>query len=205
MRSEYFPALASGFWLSAGLIVAIGAQNAYVLKQGLLRRNVFVIVALCAAFDALLIGLGVGGMGYLVHLHPYWMQAVRYAGAAFLFAYGARALRAAWRGGGHLEASRQPERSAWQAAGQVLALSALNPHLYLDTVVLLGSVGGRLAWPARGWFAGGAMLASVVWFSSLGFGARFLRPLFQQENAWRILDLAVGIVMFCIAASLLRS
>ena len=203
MRLMYLDALASGFGLSAGLIIAIGAQNAYVLKQGLLQRNVFTIVALCAAFDAVLIALGISGVGYVVHLHPAWMMAVRYAGALFLFVYGVRAFRAAWRGGGHLEASHQPWRSPWQTALQVFALSALNPHVYLDTVVLLGAIGGRLAWPERGWFAGGAMSASIVWFSLLGFGARFLKPVFRKESAWRTLDVMIGLVMFSIAGSLL--
>ncbi|MCY0386059.1 LysE/ArgO family amino acid transporter [Robbsia sp. Bb-Pol-6] len=193
----------SGFGLSAGLIIAIGAQNAYVLKQGLLQRNVFVIVALCSIFDAFLIGLGVGGMGYVVHAHPGLMAVVRYAGAIFLVAYGVKAFRAAWRGGGHLEAVEQPSRSTWQTALQVLALSALNPHVYLDTVVLLGSIGGRLPWPDRAWFAGGAMSASIAWFSLLGFGARFLRPVFRKESAWRMLDIAIGIIMLSMAASLL--
>jgi L-lysine exporter family protein LysE/ArgO len=203
MSNTAVSALLSGFGLGAGFIVAIGAQNAYVLRQGLRRRHVGLIVVLCAGFDILLIGLGVAGMGAVIQKNPVVLDLIRYFGAAFLFFYGCRAFLAAYKGGGHLDAAASEDTSAWTTAVTVLALSALNPHVYLDTVVLLGSIGGRLAWPARAWFAAGAMLASALWFTMLGFGARALDTLFQRESAWRVLDGFIGIVMFTIAGSLL--
>lgn len=198
-------AFLSGLGLGASFIVAIGAQNAYVLKQGLMKRHVALIVTICASFDVLLIAAGVAGMGTLVQAHPALLGAIRYIGAAFLFIYGCRAWLAAYRGGGHLDAASGESASAWRTALTVLALSAFNPHVYLDTVALLGSIGGRLAWPERGWFAAGAMSASILWFALLGFGAGRLSTLFARESAWRVLDGVIGIVMFAIAYALLAA
>jgi L-lysine exporter family protein LysE/ArgO len=194
---------ASGFGLGASLIVAIGAQNAYVLKQGLMRQHVLLIVSICAVIDMTLIALGVGGMGVLIQHSPLLLTAVRWFGAAFLFLYGLRALVAAWRGAGHLDASAAEGASVRKTVMTVLALSLLNPHVYLDTVVLLGAIGARNGWPGDVYFALGAMSASVVWFFTLGFGARLLRPVFERDISWRILDGVIGIVMWSIAASLL--
>ncbi len=203
--SPILHAFLSGFGLGASFIIAIGAQNAFVLKQGLLKRHVGLIVFLCTGFDVMLIGLGVMGMGAIVQAQPALLAAIRYVGAAFLFWYGCRAWRAAYRGAGHLDARNGDPVSASRTALTVIALSALNPHVYLDTVVLLGAIGGSAPWPDRGWFAGGAMLASALWFSALGFGARFLRGLFARANAWRVLDTFIGAVMFTIAGSLLAA
>jgi L-lysine exporter family protein LysE/ArgO len=194
---------ASGFGLGGSLIVAIGAQNAYVLKQGLLRQHVLLIVSICAAIDMALIALGVGGMGVLIQHSPLLLTAVRWFGAVFLFLYGLRAFVAAWRGAGHLDASVAESASVRTTVLTVLALSLLNPHVYLDTVVLLGAIGARNGWPGDVYFALGAMSASVVWFFVLGFGARLLRPVFERDISWRILDGVIGIVMWSIAASLL--
>jgi L-lysine exporter family protein LysE/ArgO len=196
---------ASGFGLGASLIIAIGAQNAYVLRQGLRRRHVGLVVAICAGIDILLIALGVGGMGALIASAPGLQTVVKWAGALFLLLYGLRAFHAAWKGPGHLDAAAAETQTALGAGLTVLALSLLNPHVYLDTVVLLGAIGARYGWPANIWFAAGAMSASVLWFCALGFGARLLKPIFEKDAAWRVLDALVGVVMWAIAASLLAT
>jgi L-lysine exporter family protein LysE/ArgO len=195
----------SGAGLGASLIVAIGAQNAFVLRQGLKRRHVGIVVAICAAIDVTLIGLGVGGMGALIQRAPVLLEVIRWFGAAFVFLYGVRAFLAAWRGPGHLNASEQESQTALGAASTVLALSLLNPHVYLDTVVLLGGIGAQRGWPDNAWFAAGAMCSSIVWFTALGYGARLLETWFQKDRSWRVLDVIVGCVMWWIAASLVLS
>jgi L-lysine exporter family protein LysE/ArgO len=205
MTLAYGSNFASGVGLGASLIIAIGAQNAYVLRQGLKRRHVGLVVAICAAIDVCLIGLGIGGMGALIARAPVLLDVIRWAGAIFVFLYGVRAFLAAWRGPGHLNAAEVQTQTALGAASTVLALSLLNPHVYLDTVVLLGGIGARYGWPGNAWFAAGAMCASVVWFTVLGYGARFLEPWFEKDIAWRVLDVIVGCVMWWIAASLLWS
>ncbi len=203
--SGCYPVLAAyafGFGLGASLIVAIGAQNAYVLKQGLAGRHVLLIVSICAAIDMTLIALGVAGMGALIQHSPLLLTGVKWFGAAFLSLYGLRAFVAAWRGAGHLDAGGVAGGSVRTTVLTVLALSLLNPHVYLDTVVLLGSIGGRNGWPGSLYFAAGAMSASVAWFFVLGFGARLLRPVFERDISWRILDAVIDVVMGAIAASL---
>ncbi len=195
-------AFAAGMGLGASLIIAIGAQNAYVLRQGLRREHVGQSVAICICIDVLLIALGVGGMGALLGQMPRLLNLIRWAGVLFLLAYGAHALRAAWRGTGHLEASTDATQTAGAAALTVLALSVLNPHVYLDTVVLLGAIGASRGWPGSFWFAAGAMCASTIWFTVLGYGARLLIPIFSRDIAWRVLDIVIGVVMWAIALSL---
>lgn len=197
---------ASGFGLGASLIIAIGAQNAYVLRQGLKREHVGLVVAICALIDIVLIALGVGGMGALITHAPALLTVVKYAGALFVFLYGLRAFHSAWKGPGHLDAAAgNGARSAFAVASTVFALSLLNPHVYLDTVVLLGAIGGRNPWPASVWFALGAMSASVTWFCALGYGARLLKPVFEKDVAWRVLDVLIGCVMWWIAWMLLSN
>jgi L-lysine exporter family protein LysE/ArgO len=205
MTFPYLSSYLSGAGLGASLIIAIGAQNAYVLRQGLKRRHVGLVVSICAAIDVLLIGLGIGGMGALIARAPFLLDVIRWAGAIFVFLYGARAFLAAWRGPGHLDASDGETQTALGAASTVLALSLLNPHVYLDTVVLLGGIGARYGWPRNAWFAAGAMCASIVWFTTLGYGARLLQPWFEKDVAWRVLDVIVGCVMWWIAAALVFS
>ena len=189
-----------GFGLS--LIIAIGAQNAFVLRQGLRREHVLVVVAICALSDAVLIAVGVGGLGTLVQLAPWLLTVVRIAGAAFLLVYGVLAARRAFRPAALITDDAGKSTPLLATVGTVLALTWLNPHVYLDTVVLLGSVAGTHG-DDRWWFGLGAAIGSILWFSALGFGARLLRPLFAKPMAWRVLDVIIAIVMIALAVSLL--
>ncbi|MCC1494103.1 LysE/ArgO family amino acid transporter [Cognatishimia sp. F0-27] len=189
----------AGFALGLSLILAIGAQNAFVLRQGLRRAHVLPVVLVCALSDAILIVVGVAGFGALVEAVPgleFWM---RVFGAAFLFWYGARTLRSAWRGGAVMQAS-EGTGSLRAAVLTCLALTWLNPHVYLDTVVLLGSIAAQ--YDNRLAFGAGAVTASFVFFFSLGFGARALAPVFARPKAWRVLDLVIGLTMWAIAVKL---
>lgn len=195
-------AAASGFSLGLGLILAIGAQNAFVLRQGLRREHVLPIVTVCALSDMLLIAAGVAGFGEIVAHAPWLDPVLRYGGALFLLVYGASRLLAAWRGGQALAMAGGGTRHGLGAAvATCLALTWLNPHVYLDTVILLGSVAAqsddRLA------FGIGAAAASSLFFPALGFGARLLAPAFARPASWQVLDIAVALVMWSIAASLL--
>lgn len=193
----------SAYGLTLGLIAAIGAQNAHVLRLGLRGEHVLLTVAVSTLGDVVLIGLGVGGIGRLLTAHPDWVGIARYAGAAFLGGYGLRALRSALRGHGGLAPGAGTRLSRRQALLAALGFSLLNPHAYLDTVVLLGSVASRHAEALRPVFAAGAIAASLTWFLALGYGARLLAPLFERPRAWRMLDAAVALMLWGIAASLL--
>ncbi len=192
----------TGFVLSLTLIIAIGAQNAFVLRQGLRREHVGVLVLFCAVADAVLMAAGVAGLAGLLGERPQLARALAAAGAAFLLAYGLRAL---WRSRrpSALQAAADGALSRRQALAQAAAFTLLNPHVYLDTVLLVGSVGAQQ--PAGGppWFVAGAALASAVWFSALGYGARALAPLFARPRAWQVLDALIGITMLALAALLL--
>lgn len=190
----------AGFGLGLSLILAIGAQNAFVLRQGLRREHVLAVVLVCAISDAVLVAAGVAGFGALAEAVPGLEQVMRYGGAAFLLAYGARSFMSAGRGGAVLEAGASAA-SLGRALLTCLALTWLNPHVYLDTVVLLGSVSAQYDNPLQ--FGVGAVLASFAFFFSLGFGARLLAPLFRRPVSWRVLDALVGGVMWSIAARLL--
>ncbi len=192
----------SGFGFGLSLIVAIGAQNAYVLRQGLRREHVTVIVAICALSDLALIIVGVAGLGSVIQLFPVALIIVRVAGAGFLLVYGILAARRAVRPSGALTTDDGGAATPLSTAVlTTLALTWLNPHVYLDTVVLLGSVAGTHG-DSRWLFGIGAGIASIVWFSTLGFGARLLRPVFAKPIAWRVLDGIIAIVMIAIAISL---
>lgn len=195
-----YPAI-EGFALGGGLIIAIGAQNAFILRQGLLRQHVFVLCFVAALSDALLILLGVGGVGTLVQSNPKFLTGIALLGAAFLFAYGLFAFRRAMQPQ-MMEVDKATPPNLRPALATLLAFTFLNPHVYLDTVVLVGGISAQHFGFARWTFAAGAMLASFVWFFGLGYGARWLTPLFAKPVAWRILDLAIGVVMFLIASSL---
>lgn len=191
----------AGFGFSLSLIVVIGAQNAFVLRQGLRREHVLAIVVVCAGTDALLIGAGIAGVGALVLAAPWLLVVVRWVGVAFLVLYGALAARRAFRPGELDPASGSGPAGFWPTIGACLAFTWLNPHVYLDTVVLMGTVGNGYG-DARWWFALGAAAASAVWFTALGFGARLLRPVFRSPVAWRVLDVLIALMMFGIAATL---
>ena len=197
--SAYLAGLAAG----AGLIIAIGAQNAFVLRQGLQRRHVGPVVLVCMVADMALILLGVAGMGLLVKEMPGLLQVLRYAGAAFLAAYGAMALRRAWNGESGLQPSEDGSAGRRRALLACLAFTLLNPHVYLDTVVLLGSLSTHYDGAGRWSFAAGAGSASVLWFTALGHGARLLLPVFRSPAAWRLFDVLVAVLMWVLATLLL--
>lgn len=198
-------ALLQGFLVSGGLIVAIGAQNAFVLKQGLRRWQVLPIVLTCFLCDFSLMTLGVFGLGTLIGASRAASIALALVGALFLTVYGARAFRAAWRGGATMSADgTEAAGSTQQAVLLTLAITLLNPHVYLDTVVIVGGIAGTLSPAAKALFLCGAVAASALWFFALGFGARLLLPLFRRPLTWRVLDAVIGVVMWAIAFSLLR-
>lgn len=196
-------AAAAGLGLSASLIIAIGAQNAFVLRQGLLRQHVFVVAALCAFIDAALISVGTAGFGGLVSAHPTVTAIAAWGGVAFLVVYGGRSFLAALKPASlRAEETAGVEASLGSVVAAILAVSLLNPHVYLDTIVLLGSVAAQYPVGTRVFFALGAMSASGIWFFSLAYGARLLAPLFARPVAWRVLDVIIGVVMWWVAASL---
>jgi len=208
MTNTFSPSFAAvflhGLFLSLGLIVAIGAQNAFVLRQGLRREHVGAIVLFCALADALLIGAGVFGMAAALGERPLLGRLLALVGAAFLATYGWQALRRARRpqalDAGHAASGL----SLGGALAQAAAFTLLNPHVYLDTVLLVGSIGAQQAPPLRIGFVAGASAASAIWFSALGVGARWLAPLFARPRAWQVLDGVIGVTMFVLAALLVR-
>jgi L-lysine exporter family protein LysE/ArgO len=202
MSSSIVSAAISGFLLGASLILAIGAQNAFILRQGLLRQHVFVLCLICAASDALLIAAGVAGLGTLIATSPRLIMAVTVGGALFLFAYAFMAFRRAMHPEA-LHAAKKGEGSLKAAIAACLAFTFLNPHVYLDTVVLLGSLSASFEGAARIAYGAGAVVASFVWFFGLGYGARLLQPVFARPTAWRVLDILIGVVMAAIGFGLL--
>ena len=191
-----------GLALSLGLIVAIGAQNAFVLRQGLRREHVASVVFFCAITDALLIAAGVLGMAQALGERPMVAHALALAGAVFLAAYGWNALRRALHQNGLL-ANEEGDGLTWAAAmAQAAAFTLLNPHVYLDTVLLVGSIGAQQPADLQVWFVAGASSASLLWFCALGFGARWLAPLFAKPRAWQVLDILIGLTMWALSAML---
>ncbi len=197
-------ALLQGLALSLGLIVAIGAQNAFVLRQGLRRVHVGSVVLFCAAADGVLMSAGVLGMAQAVNQHPGLVRAMALFGAGFLAAYGVQALRRARRHHPLKAAVGDASLGRWAALSQAAAFTLLNPHVYLDTVLLVGSIGAQQPQGLRVWFLAGASLASLGWFALLGYGARWLSPWFARPRAWQILDGLVGLTMMALAALLIR-
>ncbi|MEJ8798034.1 LysE/ArgO family amino acid transporter [Trinickia caryophylli] len=201
-------AFSHGALLCASLIVTIGAQNAYVLRQGILRSHVGKIVLLCIVSDFVLIGAGVGGASALARQYPTFVQFVLYAGLAYLAWYGIGALRRALRPGHAVmdvnHDGAASGQSAWSVMLMTLAFTWLNPHVYLDAMLLVGTAGAREPQGARVAFALGAMFASLIWFLGLGYGARLLAPLFRKATAWRLLDGATGSMVLLLAATQLR-
>ena len=191
----------AGFALGLSLIVAIGAQNAFVLRQGLIGRHVLPVVLVCAVSDAALIAAGVGGLGALVQRSQALLVAITAGGALFLFLYGIFAFHRAWVGGS-MTVDEEGGGTLRAALATVLALTFLNPHVYLDTVLLLGGLSARYEGTDRLAYGLGAMTASFAWFAALGYGTRLLVPVFARPAAWRALDVGIGIVMWLIALKL---
>jgi L-lysine exporter family protein LysE/ArgO len=199
-----WPVFVQGLVLSLGLIVAIGAQNAFVLRQGLRREHVGSVVLFCAAADAILILAGVFGMAQALAGRPGLARALALAGALFLVWYGWKALMR-MRNLDRLQASSGAEGMTRSAAiAQAAAFTLLNPHVYLDTVLLVGSMGAQQPAPMRGWFVAGAAAASITWFSLLGFGARWMAPLFAHPRAWQVLDGLIGLTMWVLSVLMVR-
>jgi L-lysine exporter family protein LysE/ArgO len=193
----------TGLVLGASLIIAIGAQNAFVLRQGLLRAHVALVVVLCILIDVSLTTVGVGGLSASLARDPLALKALALGGACFLGWYGLGAARRAFSSQSLSAAAAGVAQSARSVLVQTLAVSLLNPHVYLDTVLLIGSVGVQQAAPLRPAFLAGVWTASVGWFSGLGFGSRLLAPVFARPIAWRVLDALVALVMWGIALTLL--
>jgi len=192
-----------GFGTGGGLIVAIGAQNAFVLSQSVRRNHHLIIALICIFCDAIFITAGVAGFGQAVSSNPVLSQWVAFGGAGFLLFYGWGALCSAWRGGS-LETDNQAERSVRAAIITTLAVTLLNPHFYLDTVIVLGGISSQFVDQSRLFFWAGAVSASTLWFISLSLGGQLLAPLFKKQISWRILDTVVCITMWTIAIALIR-
>ncbi len=202
MDSALYSAFIAGLFLGGSLIIAIGAQNAFVLRQGLLRQHVLALCLICSVSDALLISAGVAGLGTLVARSQGLVLAVTLGGSAFLLVYAFLAFRRAIRPDVLLAAGNgAPSLKAAVAA--CLAFTFLNPHVYLDTVLLVGSLSGAYEGPARTLFGAGAVTASFLWFFGLGYGAQLLQPVFARPGAWRVLDSLIGLVMAALGLSLL--
>ena len=194
--------LCAGFISGAALIIAIGAQNSFVLRQGIRREHVLSIVLVCASADALLIAAGIAGLGALIQSVPIVLVVARYGGAAFLFSYGLFATKRALQPH-QLIVNSDIGTSLGAAMATCLAFTFLNPHVYLDTVVLLGSLANQRGVEGRWIFGGGASVASFVWFFTLGYGARLLAPLFSRPIAWRVLDSLIAMIRLGLATALL--
>ncbi|MGS2809352.1 LysE/ArgO family amino acid transporter [Nocardia sp. MW-W600-9] len=195
----------SGLGFGLSLIVAIGAQNAFVLRQGVRGQHVLPVIAVCAVSDIVLIAAGVAGFGTVVEAVPAVLTVARYAGAAFLFGYAVLAARRALSSSALIAEAAGASVAVGASVLTCLALTWLNPHVYLDTVVLLGSFASTYASPDRWFLAAGAMLASIVWFLALGYGARRLGPLFARPTAWRVLDSLIAVIMLALAIGLVVS
>lgn len=200
----FLPVFLHGLSLGLGLIVAIGAQNAFVLRQGLRNEHVLSVVTFCALADAALISAGVMGMAQVLEQHSELARALALAGAAFLTVYGCRAFQRAGLGLRLKAAVGTTSLSRRSAILQAAAFTFLNPHVYLDTVLLMGGIGAQHASPSREWFILGASTASLCWFLLLGFGARSLAPVFGRPRSWQVLDGLIGLTMWVLAALLLR-
>ena len=199
-------AFIAGLALSGSLIIAIGAQNVHVLRQGIRREHVALVVLTCALIDAILMAVGVFGVASAARLHPGVLTWVTWLGVAFLLGYG---LTAAWRAckssALQVAAGHDAARGLAVALGQTLAVSLLNPHVYLDTVFLVGLVGSQYLFQDRLLFWAGAASMSLLWFVAIGFGARWLAPVFARPPAWRLLDALLALTMFYLAFNLLQS
>ena len=203
MNQAALSALGTGFFSSVALIMAIGAQNTFVLRQGLKREHVGLIVLICCTCDVVLVAVGVAGLGAAIGAQAWLVNLLRYGGAAFLAGYALLAARRAFSSYTLDIASKTVPISARAAAMATLGFTLLNPHVYLDTVLLLGALGAQQPGALRWLFLAGCSVAAVLWFASLGYGARVLAPLFARPMAWRVLDAAVALLMMVLALLLL--
>lgn len=203
MYSWSFLPFIKGYTTSTSLIVAIGAQNAFVLRQGIARSHVFIIALLCSIIDAIMIIIGVGGVGTLITSSHLLLSIAKYGGSAFLFFYGSAAFYRALFKKHNISMAISVNMGLKATIITILVTSFLNPHLYLDTIVLIGSIGAQFAPQERPMFVLGAIIASFVWFFALSYGAGYLAPLFEKSISWKILDILIGIIMWSIAISLL--
>ncbi len=192
-----------GFLTCASLIVAIGAQNSFVLRQGILRRHIFLTAVTCVICDAILICLGIFGIGGVVALSPFFEKLICVAGILFLIWFGLRAVLRAFQGSSKLAVDEVDAGSARSTILAGLGFSLLNPHAYLDTVVLLGGMATRFDGNERASFAGGAVMASACWFFMVAYGARALLPVFRQPKAWAAFDIGIALVMWWLAFGLI--
>ena len=192
----------AGFGFGLSLIIAIGAQNAFVRRQGRRREHITAVVLVCALSDIVLIVAGVAGLGALIEQAGWLLVVARIGGALFLLVYAFLSIRRAARPQALTTTASGTGMTLAAALSTALALTWLNPHVYIDTVLLLGSIGGTYG-DNRWWFALGACIGSVVWFSAIGYGSRFLRPLFAKPMAWRVLDIVIAVIMVVLAASLI--
>lgn len=195
--------LLKGFSASGSLIIAIGAQNAFVIRQGLKRQHLLLTALACSLIDAFLIFLGVAGFGHFISLYPFFLVLMKGLAIIFLFCYGIISFRSAFKNSSLRCSIEERESSKKKTLFSLLALSFLNPHVYLDTVILLGSIASQHPSHERLYFAFGAISASFAWFFTLTFGARILAPLLQKENSWRVIDCIVAFTMWMIAFTLL--
>ncbi len=192
-----------GMGIGGGLIIAIGAQNAFVLSQGVRKNHHILIPLICAACDAILVALGVAGVGTFIASSKVLSQVAGVGGALFLFCYGIGSFRSAFKGQG-LSADHKGGTSLKAAVLTTLAVTLLNPHVYIDTILLIGSIAGQFQAPGHLFFGAGAATASFIWFFSLSLGSSLLAPIFKKELSWRILDSLVGVVMWAVAISVLQ-
>jgi len=200
---SYIAPLFQGFITTAGLIIAIGAQNAFVLKQGIFKNHVLITVLICSIIDAILIFIGVCGFGAALNSNALLLAIAKWGGVAFLFWYGLRSFIASYKTESLKINTNQPNLpNRRQSIISCLLFSLLNPHVYIDSIMLIGSIGAQFKPQSRLLFAVGAIIASTVWFFSLGYGARFLAPLFRKPVTWKILDFIIGVIMWSIAITL---
>lgn len=198
-----FASFLKGFCITASLVIAIGAQNIFILKQGLLRSHILLVVLLCWLIDVLLITIGVSGIGQITLTNPIFLHITQYGGALFLAAYGVKSFYAAYKGDDVIILDNANRESLHSIIVNLLIVSFLNPHTYLDTMILIGSVGAHYDHLQRVLFIAGASLASLIWFILLCYGARYLAPYFRKRKVWRIFNICIGIMMWTIACSLL--
>ena len=200
MTSFFWLALIKGYTTTAGLIIAIGAQNAFILKQGLLKSHVLIVAVLASIIDIFMISLGVNGLGLIIESNHYLMLAAKYGGILFLFFYGGKCFYSALFKINSLdEETITGKRSIRSTIITLLAMSFLNPHMYLDTILLIGTIGAGLHETQRTYYIIGASVASITWFFCLSYGARLLIPFFKKPISWKILDTLIGIIMWSIA------